>query len=64
VFVVVDSMQLSARTGRIQLNLIHCRFHRQSSVKVLLVQHVNWTASDPVTLLPVYNDLSPSGSVL
>ena len=61
-FVVVDSMQLSARTGRTQLNLIHCRFHRQSSVKVLLV-HVNCTESDLVTLSPVYNDLSPSGIV-
>jgi len=53
-------MQLSARTGRTQLNLIHCRFerfHRQSSVKVLLVQHVNCTASDLVTLSPVNNDL-------
>ena len=50
--------------GRTELILIQYQCRRQSSVKVLLVQHANCTVSDLVNSSPVYNDLSWSGIVL
>jgi len=64
VVVAVVSVQQFVHFGTTLLTLTYCQQHSQSWVKFHLVQHVNCTVNDLVTLSPVYNDLSPSGIVL